>query len=109
MRWPFVSRTAFDTLDRDKAEIVARFDTLLEKYHALKLAGATERRTAPAVVPAPISPEERLLTEANEEYERNAMRALVQGGATELEARTIAKQMRKEMMDLSMTLPAYDG
>lgn len=35
MRWPFVSRTAFDTLSAIHQHQTAQFDELLSRYHAL--------------------------------------------------------------------------
>jgi hypothetical protein len=72
MNWPFVSRAALDAseeryrtacayaLKREESLLVQvargvdRYDTLLEKYHALKVAGATvPGPVAPPLIPVP--------------------------------------------------------
>lgn len=86
----------------------ALYASLLEKYHALKLQGATVRPTPIAKAP-PLEPEARMMAEADAEYEKNATAALVSQGASELEARTIAKAMRRDLMNLAVTMPGLDA
>lgn len=99
MRLP-VPRSVYDDLQ-------TRYDQLLEKYHALKLAGAvTPAKPATAVQPEP-SPEERARRQAEEDYTQNVVRHLMTQGASELEARVIAADLRRAAMDLSPV--PFDG
>lgn len=75
----------------------AREAVLLERYHALKLAGASAQKAPvlPAPVPPPLDPEQRLLEQAERAFVENATAEFEKMGKTPDEARRIADQIRQ--------------
>ena len=104
MALPFVSRALYESQCEQTAAVQALYADLLDRYHALKLQGAVVQRPAVAKGP-PMSPEDRLMAEADAEYEQNAVAVLIQQGTPDVEARMIAKQMRAS---LNLNVP-FDG
>ena len=101
MKWPFVSRTAFDTLSLHNQELVARLDSILEKYHALRLTGAQLQQPRPAVVQPPVDPAERVMAEARVAYVDRVTQQYIALGRSQSEAREIAEQLGAALEDLS--------
>ena len=94
MRWPLIPRSVYDDLLR-------RHDDLMERYHALRLAGAqAPAKAVGAIAPAP-SPEERARVIAEQEYAANVVRDLVGQGFSETDARQLAAHLREAALDLS--------
>ena len=77
MRWPFVSRAAYDSIvasrdllhamyQHERAMVMdewKRYDELLDRYHALRLQGQTVTPPRPDIQPAPPSPVEDAIAE----------------------------------------------
>lgn len=101
MRWPVVPRSLYEATEAQREALQTRYDALLEKYHALKLAGASApSRKAVAVPPAP-SPEEVFRRQAEDAYTHNVVEELIATGKSRTEATAIATELRATLLDLS--------
>lgn len=95
MIWPFVPRFVYDDLK-------ASHDALLDKYHALKVQGATAPRAQPpAATPPPIDPTERVLAEGRRQYVERVTAEYIGQGKAPSEARAIAEMLGDALDDLS--------
>lgn len=92
-----VSRAALEAWRERAVAAEARYDALLEKYHALKLAGAAVPKAPviPAPVPPPLEPEHRLLEQAERAFVDNAAAEFERLGKAPDEARKIAESVRQ--------------
>lgn len=81
-----VTKSAYDALQRECDKWSALYESLLEKYHALRIQGsATRPIEAPTVIPAPQTEYDRMVAE----HKEKAIRAT----AAEFQARGVAADL----------------
>lgn len=104
---PRVSSALVDVWKDRALTAEARYDALLEKYHALKLAGAAAPKAQ--AIPAPIlptpDPEQRALEAAEEEFMARAVEDFTKAGKSESEAREIADHIRRSITATDSPVP----
>jgi hypothetical protein len=90
-----------EALEAAQARNDARYDALLERYHALKLQGAVARVEPQRAVQPPTDPTERVMAEAKRNYIDRVTSQYIEQGKSQHEAREIATMLADSLDDLS--------